>query len=413
MPLTNGGWQENIELIAASTSALADTSTSGTVTNDNDAVSIALPGGQATALVQITTSNLNGTLLFEASPDGGTTYYSVVGNQSGTSTLATSVVGTGGSQAAGVWRVGIAGFTNFHVKLHPTTSGTATVKIILTQGVHNVVVNNATALGQATMANSAPVVPASDYVSPVKSFRLEVAGQGTGVVNAQNTDLFPSTDVTGYTCAVMQLAGTWSATLQAQQCNDNANFFQIQMINAQTLVAATGLTNSINSTNGLYIIPLSGRYLRVRATAFTSNASLVGTLELYTTPPPFVMSLAAAYISLAPQTSGGTTNFHRVSTADANAANIKSSQGQVYGYDISNNNAAWRYVKFHNNAGTPTAGAGVVRTVGVPPGGKATYYNIVGIAFSTGIAMTAVTGAADNDTTAVGANDLLIEVDYK
>ena len=56
---------------------LPDGSTTGTVTNDNDAVSIALPGGQATALVQIT-GTFVGTLLFEASPDSGTNWYRIV-----------------------------------------------------------------------------------------------------------------------------------------------------------------------------------------------------------------------------------------------------------------------------------------------------------------------------------------------
>jgi hypothetical protein len=33
-----------------------------------------------------------------------------------------------------------------------------------------------------------------------------------------------------------------------------------------------------------------------------------------------------------------------------------------------------------------------------------------GIGFATGIGMTTVTGAADNDSTAVGLNDLIIDV---
>lgn len=409
LALESGG---NLASIKTYTSAFADTSTSGTVTNDGDVVSIVLPGGQATALIQIITSNLNGTLLFEGSPDSGTTYYSTLANQIGTSTIAASVVGTGGSQAAGAWRANVAGFTNFHVRLHPASSGTATIKLILTQGVHNVAINNATTLGQTTSTNSAPVVPASDYISPVKSSRLEIAGQGTGVVNAQNTDLIPSTDVTGYTCAVLQLQGTWSLTLQAQQSNDNSNFYQVQIMSAQTLVSNTGLLNTV-SGNGLYVVPLTGRYLRVRATAFTSNSSLVGTLELYTTPPPFAFVAAATYATLAPQTSGGTTDFHLISAATTNATNVKASQGQVYGWNITNTNAATRYVKFHNTSGTPTAGTGVVRTVGVPAGGYANFTSIVGIPFSTGIGITTVTGTADNDTTAVGANDLTIDIDYK
>ena len=102
---------------------LPDGSTTGTVTNDNDAVSIALPGGQATALVQIT-GTFVGTLLFEASPDSGADWYSVYGNGINSS-LALSTTGTG------LWRVCVAGFTNFRVRLHPVTSGSASVLLRL------------------------------------------------------------------------------------------------------------------------------------------------------------------------------------------------------------------------------------------------------------------------------------------
>jgi hypothetical protein len=402
----------DLDSIKTYTSAFADTSASGSVTNDGDVVSIALPGGQATALMQITTSNLNGTLLFEGSPDSGTTYYSTFANQVGTSTIASSVAGTGGSQAAGAWRANVAGFTNFRVRLHPTTSGTATIKIILTQGVHNVAINNATTLGQATSANSAPVVPASDYVSPVKSSRLEIAGQSTSIVNGANTDLIPATDVTGYTMAVLQITGTWSMTLQAQQCNDNANFLQIECINAQTLISTNNLRSTMTA-NGMYLIPLTGRYLRVRATAWVSNASCVGTLELYTTPPPFVQAAMATYLSLGPQGSGGTTDFHLISAASTNSNNIKNSQGQVYGYDFGNNGASDAWVKFYNKATAPTVGTdSVFRTVYVPKGGRASFHTTTGIALSTGIGIGITGGAADNDTTAVGAAQVTCEVDY-
>src|SRR5690349_3310544 len=152
---------------------------------------------------------------------------------------------------------------------------------------------NANANGQSTMASSSPVAIASDQTPiQVKSNRLEIAGAGTGTVNGIGTDLIPSTDVTGFTMAILQLTGTWSMTLQAQQCNDNATFLQTEMINAQTLIAATGIRATVTA-NGMFILPLSGRYLRVRATAWASNASLVGTLELYTTPPPFVQAAMA------------------------------------------------------------------------------------------------------------------------
>jgi len=398
-----------------------DTSASGTVTNDNDTVSVVLPGGQATGLIQIVTSNLNGTLLFEVSPDSGATYYSIQASQltSSPTVIASSVVGTGGSQAAGVWRCNISGFTNFRVRLHPITSGSATIAVRVSQGVHNVTVTNSSALGQATMTNSAPVVPASDYVAPVKSSRLEIAGQVAGNVTGTSTDLIPSTDVTGYTVAVLQLTGTWNMTLQAQQCNDNATFLQTQFISAQTQITNAAIISS-TTTNGLYVIPISGRYLRIRPSVWSSNASCVGTLELYTTPPPFVLALMASSVNLAPQTTGGTTSFHLIGAATTNATNVKNSAGQVYGYELSNNSANWAYVKFYNKATAPTPGTDTpIRTVGVPPAGRASYHSTVGVPFATGIGIstsggaTSTTSIQDLDSTAVAVNTITIDIEYK
>lgn len=247
----------------------------------------------------------------------------------------------------------------------------------------------------------------------------EVAGQGIGVVNAQNTDLIPATDVSAYKWASLQLTGTWSLTLQAQLCNDNANFNQIQVMSAQTQVTNAAMLNTIGS-NGLYVFPITSRYLRVRATAFTSNTSLVGTLELYTSTPPFVVSVAGSTFSVAPQVSGGPTTFHLIGAATTNATLLKNAIGQVYGYDFSNNSSNWAYVKFYNKATAPAPGTDTpVRTVGVPPGGKATYHSSEGIPFSTGIGIstsggaTATTSIQDLDNTAIAVNTVTIDIEYK
>ena len=49
-------------------------------------------------------------------------------------------------------------------------------------------------------------------------------------------------------------------------------------------------------------------------------------------------------------------------------------------------------------------------TIGVPPNGTRELAIDAGVAFTTGIAISTVTGAADTDTTAVGANDLIIDI---
>ena len=104
---------------------------------------------------------------------------------------------------------------------------------------------------------------------------------------------------------------------------------------------------------------------------------------------------------------GAASGAHIVSAATTNPTVVKSAAGRVMGWSLANTNAAWRYVKLHNQATAPTAGTGVVRTIAIPPNGVSNFTLEGGIAFATGIALTTVTGAADADATAVGAGDIV------
>ncbi|CAB4155940.1 hypothetical protein UFOVP670_45 [uncultured Caudovirales phage] len=104
---------------------------------------------------------------------------------------------------------------------------------------------------------------------------------------------------------------------------------------------------------------------------------------------------------------GAASGAHIVSAATTNATVVKNAAGRLLGWSLANTNAAWRYVKLHNQTTTPTAGTGVVRTIAIPPNGVREIAIEGGIAFTTGIALTTVTGAADADATAVGLNDIV------
>ena len=107
---------------------------------------------------------------------------------------------------------------------------------------------------------------------------------------------------------------------------------------------------------------------------------------------------------------GAASGTHLVSAATTNATIVKGSPGRVIGWSLANTNAAWRYVKLHNQTTTPTAGTGVVRTIAIPPNNVNTFSIEGGIAFATGIGLTTVTGAADADNAAVGLNDIVGDV---
>jgi hypothetical protein len=113
-------------------------------------------------------------------------------------------------------------------------------------------------------------------------------------------------------------------------------------------------------------------------------------------------------------TSGGSTLSHTMSAASTNATSLKASAGMVYGVCISNNNASARYFKLYNKASAPTVGTDTpVTVIQVPGNGTVIRAYPVGAVFGTGIAWACTGGIADSDTTAIGANDCSIDIEYK
>jgi hypothetical protein len=158
----------------------------------------------------------------------------------------------------------------------------------------NVAVTNVTALGQALMASSSPVVIASDQSSiPVKGNFVEIAGAGTGVVTGTSTDFIASTDVSAYKWLSLHITGTATLTLTFQGSNDNVNFASIVVSRSDTAAALnTGSTAALaGASNVMYTGAVTYRYLRVRCTTFTSNASMAGNLELYTQTPAYALAV--------------------------------------------------------------------------------------------------------------------------
>jgi hypothetical protein len=143
------------------------------------------------------------------------------------------------------------------------------------------------------------------------------------------------------------------------------------------------------------------------------GATTLSALETIDLGATTLSALENTTVGLGPATSGGLTTFHLVSAATTNLTNVKASAGQVFGWYIYNSNAAARKVAFHNTAGAPTAGSGVVASLVIPPTSAANVEMTNGIVFATGIAISTTTGLADSDTAAVGANDLVINIYYK
>ncbi len=125
--------------------------------------------------------------------------------------------------------------------------------------------------------------------------------------------------------------------------------------------------------------------------------------------------LSALYTQDVGGISGGGTLYSKISTADNNSTNIKSSAGQVYSISACNSNAAIRYLKLYNKATAPTCGTDTpVMRVMLPASNCTSSLDLpVGGAFSLGIGICIVTGAADSDNTSTAANEQTVNITYK
>ncbi len=115
--------------------------------------------------------------------------------------------------------------------------------------------------------------------------------------------------------------------------------------------------------------------------------------------------------------SGGWTPYKLNSAASTNATSLKGGAGQLGYVTVINTNAAVRYLKFYNKASAPTVGTDTPVQVFPIPGNTAgaglTINFGAGAEFTTGIAFALTTGAADSDTGAVAANEIVVSCGYK
>jgi len=115
--------------------------------------------------------------------------------------------------------------------------------------------------------------------------------------------------------------------------------------------------------------------------------------------------------------SGGATIFSAANAAaSCMATNVKSSSGMVYGYSVSNANAASVWLRLFASGSAPTCGSGTPgKRILVPAGATVALSTDVGWVFSGGIGLDVTSGSgADSDTTTVAtANSVLVNIDYK
>lgn len=123
-------------------------------------------------------------------------------------------------------------------------------------------------------------------------------------------------------------------------------------------------------------------------------------------------------ISPRPNTTGanGTTPYKLISLASTNANVVKNSGGNLYSIIAIGLTSTVRYLKLYNKATTPTVGTDVpLMTIPVPANTQGAGIAIpfsMGANFPLGIGIAITSGSADNDTGAVGAGDVIVNLTY-
>lgn len=236
--------------------------------------------------------------------------------------------------------------------------------------------------------------------SQYRSLSIQCASMGTaGVITGQW-----SSDETLTARQSAQLfdpigggVGTTFNTTALRITNVMARYFILRLTTGTTAGTTTLIVNGSHSTIPTFLLTqtVAGTVTaNIGSGAISAGTNLIG-------------DVGHQYRANA---TGGASRFHLVSASTTNSTIVKSSAGRLLGWQVTNTNAAFRYVKLHNQATLPTAGAGVFMVIGVPPNQTINFNMEGGIACGTGIGITTVTGAIDTDTTSVGASDLIIDI---
>jgi hypothetical protein len=144
-------------LNVASASSTADTSTTGSLAATGS-VTLALTG-QSASTVQIMPTSILGTLVFEGSDDGGTTYFPLAVWPVGTTASANLITSVVNLAASALYETNVAALSHVRVRMSAYTSGS--VAVVIRAGLHSsaVVLDGPLPGGSSYVGQVGPVSP--------------------------------------------------------------------------------------------------------------------------------------------------------------------------------------------------------------------------------------------------------------
>lgn len=256
---------------------------------------------------------------------------------------------------------------------------------------------------------------------------------GTGVIPI-NTVLIPSTLTERAVSLSLQIASLGTTGQVKVQLSNNDVDWEDALCMQQSGTPLTSIT-----AKGLYTIALNAAYWRVilSVATTTGNTNIVGyarttsmIVEGSANSASAISTLPSVTVGTLPATPTGSNLIGSVvanisataalgptlsvarllaSAASTNATSVKASAGRLVDVRGLNNVASVRYLKFYNKASAPTVGTDVpVLTYALRASDVFSIdLNSFGHLFTTGIAYAITGAAADADTTAIAANDIL------
>lgn len=236
-----------------------------------------------------------------------------------------------------------------------------------------------------------------------------------GIIAAINE--FVRLDLTGdYDTGTVQVIGTYTGALTVQASLNGTNWITLGGATALTNIAtANPAANIASATQGIFQFDVSGfAAVRVIALGAVTGAATVilaagmgsGIVGIDT---PVTLAAGTAAIGTLATPAGSALSV--VSTASTNAANHKSTAGNLFEISVSNPTATAAYVKLYNKATAPTVGTDVPVMTIVAPATSATQtqsqvnltFSQIGKRFPLGIGMAITAGPLATDTAAAVA----------
>lgn len=266
------------------TSTVPDVSASGTI-SANTAVTLVL-SGQASVTIQDVNTGFTGTVNFEGSDDGGTTWFSLAVWPVGTTAsgnLITSAA-TVTETANHLWEGNVAALSHVRVRGSGVSAGSAAVVIRAGLSTSSVVLDGPLPAGTAVIGH---VIADTGSTTAVTGNVTVVQPTGTNLHVDVDTALPAGTNVIGHvihdTGSTTAVTGNVSVTPAASVYPNGPT--NVVAANADTSLTAsngsrTGLIVSNDSTAKLYVLVDKGGAAAASATNFTYVVGAGGTLEL-------------------------------------------------------------------------------------------------------------------------------------